>query len=586
MSTSSATERRSSPAADLFQIPHSRMKELVEAHLTKVREIKSFSVAPEDLLQAVYEAMWELKSHEYIENHFIMDRLKERLQAKRVYNQLVCNCHEDSKLLYVISQVERVYTAPSEAERQREGHLLQDAIRIFLDEFVAHMDEEEKIFTPLLTENFETKELADMSEMVMKQHSLFRAKVKSEKSLKAVKRKRSTDDYDDVLGIVKSASEFEFSLEQIKFRKTYCEEVDEMTAVSAKKAKNDDTKRRENEPRGAVALKDESPGASTSAPIDVGHAFHSALLPDEIMIKILGLLGPKDLLRLARTSHGFHRLVFTPKLWRRVLPTQWARGKWSFQPEVVADDHRKGEPTSSLASLASSTDSLNSLLSSSDSSVEDAAQLSSSGSHFFTRFIATTSRESRVFSGVVRHLLPRIGSGVEVIRMTHSKGITDQHVRGMLRQCPRLVRVDLSHTTVGELAFKGVALINLEELNLAECRFVTDATLDNIGKGYVRWRKRFPSKLKRLNLSGCRAVTSYGIEKLLIHQPCLEELDLSGVYKIDGETLTTYVEDCPRLVPQKLAYCNDIEDGPWPDLASGCQNLECPTRFCCQKLRN
>ena len=93
-------------------------------------------------------------------------------------------------------------------------------------------------------------------------------------------------------------------------------------------------------------------------------------------------------------------------------------------------------------------------------------------------------------------------------------------------------------------------------------------------------------RLKRLNLSGCRAVTSYGIEKLLIHQPCLEELDLSGVYKIDGETLTTYVEDCPRLVPQKLAYCNDIEDGPWPDLASGCQNLECPTRFCCQKLRN
>ena len=83
MSTSSTTERRS-PAADLFQIPHSRMKELVEAHLTKVREIKSFSVAPEDLLQAVYEAMWELKSHEYIENHFIMDRLKERLQAKRV----------------------------------------------------------------------------------------------------------------------------------------------------------------------------------------------------------------------------------------------------------------------------------------------------------------------------------------------------------------------------------------------------------------------------------------------------------------------------------------------------------------------
>lgn len=353
----------------------------------------------------------------------------------QVYNQLVCNCHEDSKLLYVISQVERVYTAPSEAERQREGHLLQDAIRIFLDEFVAHMDEEEKIFTPLLSENFETKELTAMSEMVMKQHLLFRAKVKSEKSLKAVKRKRSTEDYDDVLGIVKSANEFEFSLEQIKFRKTYCEEVDEMTGVSAKKAKNDDTKERQNEPRTTETLKEDSPapGASTSASTEVGHTFHSTLLPDEIMIKILGQLGPKDLLRLARTNHDFHRLVFTPKLWRRVFPTQWARGIWSFQPEVFADD-RKGDASSSFASLASSTESLNSVLSSSDSSVEDAAQPSSGGTHFFTRFIATTSRESRVFNGVVRHLLPRIGSGVEMIRLTHSRGITDQHVRGMLRQ--------------------------------------------------------------------------------------------------------------------------------------------------------
>ena len=64
----------------------------------------------------------------------------------------------------------------------------------------------------------------------------------------------------------------------------------------------------------------------------------------------------------------------------------------------------------------------------------------------------------------------------------------------MLRHCPRLVRVDLSHTAVGELAFKGVVLTNTEELNLSECRFVTDATLDNIGKGYVRRRTRFPSK--------------------------------------------------------------------------------------------
>jgi iron-sulfur cluster repair protein YtfE (RIC family) len=54
-----------------------------------------------------------------------------------------------------ILQVERVYTASSEAEREREGQRLQGAITTFLDEFLVHMDEEEKIFTPLLDENFE-----------------------------------------------------------------------------------------------------------------------------------------------------------------------------------------------------------------------------------------------------------------------------------------------------------------------------------------------------------------------------------------------------------------------------------------------
>lgn len=74
---------------NVFRIPHSRMKELVERHLRQVDKIENFSSAElsEEIdvtLQAVYQAMWELKSHEYIENHYIMDRLKARLQARRV----------------------------------------------------------------------------------------------------------------------------------------------------------------------------------------------------------------------------------------------------------------------------------------------------------------------------------------------------------------------------------------------------------------------------------------------------------------------------------------------------------------------
>lgn len=62
------------------------MKELVNRHLKQVPEIEDFENVSllETLLQSVYQAMWELKSHEYIENYFIMDRLKARLQAQQV----------------------------------------------------------------------------------------------------------------------------------------------------------------------------------------------------------------------------------------------------------------------------------------------------------------------------------------------------------------------------------------------------------------------------------------------------------------------------------------------------------------------
>ena len=111
----------------------------------------------------------------------------------QVYNEVVCNCHEDSKLLDVIALVESVYQADTQRERVKYGRRLQKAIKIFLHDFTHHMEEEEAIFQPLLVENFDSKELKDMKEIVQKQHSLFRERVKSEKSLKALKRKRSQE---------------------------------------------------------------------------------------------------------------------------------------------------------------------------------------------------------------------------------------------------------------------------------------------------------------------------------------------------------------------------------------------------------
>lgn len=71
---------------DLFVVPHTRMRDLVSWPLSEVAAATDLQELGdlEPCLQAVYEAMWELKTHEYIENNYIMNRLKARLQTKRV----------------------------------------------------------------------------------------------------------------------------------------------------------------------------------------------------------------------------------------------------------------------------------------------------------------------------------------------------------------------------------------------------------------------------------------------------------------------------------------------------------------------
>ena len=55
-------------------------------------------------------------------------------------------------MLSVISLVEKVYSANSQAERELSGRELQRAIGDFLKEFLHHMEEEEKVFIDTLFE--------------------------------------------------------------------------------------------------------------------------------------------------------------------------------------------------------------------------------------------------------------------------------------------------------------------------------------------------------------------------------------------------------------------------------------------------
>ena len=74
----------------------------------------------------------------------------------------------------------------------------------------------------------------------------------------------------------------------------------------------------------------------------------------------------------------------------------------------------------------------------------------------------------------------------------------------------------------------------------------------------------------------CRALAKYG------GLPKLRHLDLSGCLHVTAEGLLDLVFVCPALDHTEFFYCDNIDEGPCPETASGCQNLQCKNRVCCR----
>merc|ERR1712001_730130 len=445
-----------------------------------------------------------------------------------------------------------------------------------MEEFLDHMAEEESVFQPLLDQNFDTNELKQMKEVVERQHSMFREKVKSEKSLKALKRKRPT-------GEKSGNNELELSMDDLRFRKSYCQEVndflknnkeededdkkspivpsslaennkqtaeivnkwnedDDDIEILAKKSKtNDDVGNGsvepvENKPLPLVVCLDQSKKKKIHSKICVIED-----LPEEILIFIFSHLNPCDLVACGAVNRLWKNLAFSSVFWKALYPTQWGRGQWSFdyiQPDLKSEDDIMAS-WSNLSSVSSS-------MASSLESLEADGTVSETSLNVTSSIIPGSGKkkEDKIFDGIAIYLLPKVGASVSTLILSVSKTLSDQQVNVILAQVPNVRTVNLSYTCITSEAFDGL------------------------------YKHNALRKLEDLQLQGCARIS----DNILGH--------LSGCYKIDGETLCLFVDRCPRLKPERLAYCNDIEDGPYPDSANGCLNLDCEIRFCCQKMRN
>ncbi|KAL8575501.1 hypothetical protein ACOMHN_013052 [Nucella lapillus] len=625
---------------DVFTVPHSRMKQLVHKYLDLVSSTNFTDVGHmTSVLEKLCRTFDVFRTHEQIENRFIMQRLKEKLTALDITDAAVCNCHSDNRLAEMQNMVVDGYrwAQREEKDRVRYGLRLRHALEDFTQVFIPHMKEEEEVFQPMLVEYFTYDELKELKAKVIQQH------IKEEE-----------------------ASEDEKCVPE-------CD-----------------------------SDKEEEDADTETSPLQE--------LPTEVALKILSYLSPRELCHCAQVSQHMNRVAMDPSLWRAVLPVQWAAGDWTFKPKSEEE-----EAEERVSACREEEEEDYSYLHDEDADKDESSDSDSSEGHDHDT-MQKALREVRVVSGLVRHLLPRVGVGVERVELAHSRGISSSLVHKILKLCPGLKVLNLAHTRITDAAFKEYGLkgspCKLKHLDLSGCENITDSTLHSLagnrqcaddpppppsqipcrGKGshsvpptlvtltindrdgplldnesvivsdvpytevplelchldfdVVRqppalctslsggggdpnpvfccsvnrtccgrerrdlrvgvWggetnqpggvveRSGEPEageetlhalhRLTHLSLNSCYRITDHGLRALWERGglPQVTYLDLSGCLNLTGEGVASLVDTCQSLDHASLFYCDNIYPDPFPTTASGCRNLECNTTFCCR----
>ncbi|KAG7167963.1 F-box/LRR-repeat protein 5-like [Homarus americanus] len=629
---------------DVFTAPHSRMKELVNIYTQKMQCV-DFRDGPEvlSLLQDLNSTLYEFKSHESIENIFIMDQLKNRLKQRQIINSAVV------QLVRTGTQVRE----RSIGERVSFGLKLQETFEEFVRNFLPHMEEEEQVFQPLLVEYFDYDELKILKEVVLKEHEL----VKERQSLE----KAQEEEEPETSGIVKDLRDLDWDLCSLA-DDDYCRGGRDVTPREEPFA---DGHHRYAHPSPDPQYLDVPPDTSLTETLDVPSPQipgddPSRSLPAEILVEIFQYLTPPDLGRCAQACLSWNDAAFSPSLWTAIYPVQWARGIWSSEDvglslalEDAASDHSPGNLVNWVLPRAGAGVS---------TIVVDAGQgITSRLLHhalvlcpnLTTLSAAHTQIDCYSFKGLwlqgslrrlchldlqgcdmiddlALHYLAQCGSSgqypgsdvsnypgsdvsnypgsdvsnypgpdvsnysstIDVVKKRRSLG----RGRGKRSSCltKDATRGHPSRRTLPPSPPSQQVERDIEEI----CCYPRNYTSWQPLPGNVSYRPQGSARgdkqtsgnythdlqLVTLSLSGCWQVTDDGLLAMVDAGllDSLRSIDVSGCYQLTGEGLETFADACANLRPENLWYCDNIQDGPYPALANGCANLCNPVRVCCR----
>ncbi|XP_078596992.1 F-box/LRR-repeat protein 5-like isoform X2 [Branchiostoma floridae x Branchiostoma japonicum] len=232
-------------------------------------------------------------------------------------------------------------------------------------------------------------------------------------------------------------------------------------------------------------------------------------LPSEILLRVMSYLSPRDLCRCAQVCRSWSDLARDGHLWQVMHPARWAQGDWrfGFLPDEDPDDLPMygavgGEEEQDLYVVVDE-----------DADFDESAESDNSESSNLSYTAACIQREAKMLTSLVRNLLPHVNRSVQSLVLRGSRGLTNGLVYKLIVSCPNLEYLDLSHTNVSDVAFKGLgkrgAGRKLRHLDLSGCVNITDLTLVRLSNGLGRLSSGIPSVSRSANNKKRKEASKY-----------------------------------------------------------------------------
>lgn len=105
----------------------------------------------------------------------------------------------------------------------------------------------------------------------------------------------------------------------------------------------------------------------------------------------------------------------------------------------------------------------------------------------------------------------------------------------------------------------------IKRLNLAALTNVNDGSVTPLA---------VCSRVERLTLTNCKAITDVGLMELVRHSPHLLALDISQDAKITEASIFAIADNCPRLQGLNVTSCKLISDDSMVQLAKKCRYIK------------